>query len=320
MKLERYPLKMRPAYKDSLWGGDTLKRKFGKDSGLAVTAESWELSTQSAGLSIIANGAYADMTFAQYAGQFPEAVSPDFKAGEKFPILVKFLDVEKPISIQVHPSDENAGPGEEGKAEAWYIGSANPGARIYYGLKEQITKEELREHAANGTMEQVVNQVPVRPGQVWYNHPGIVHSLEGGALVAEVQQNSNTTYRVYDFNRKDASGNLRELHLEKALDVIDYAPQQGDENAVLSKKAEGNALAPLFVCQHFKMERLDVQDRIDLCCGDQSFYCLLFLEGAGSIIHAGQKFDFTAGDCYFIPAGLGEYRVEGACMALAAHI
>lgn len=320
MNLERYPLKMRPAYKDSLWGGDALKRKFGKDSGLAVTAESWELSTQSAGLSIIANGPYADMPFAQYVRQFPGTVSPGFKAEDKFPILVKFLDVERPISIQVHPSDENAGPGEEGKAEAWYIVSANPGARIYYGLKEQITKEELREHALNGTMEQVVNQAPVRPGQIWYNHPGIVHSLEGGALVAEVQQNSDTTYRVYDFGRRDASGNLRELHLEKALDVIDYAPQQGDENAVLSEKAEGNALAPLFVCQHFKLERLDVQDRIGLFCGEQSFYCLLFLEGAGSIAYAGQKFDFTAGDCYFIPAGLGEYRVEGACMALASHI
>ena len=296
MNLERYPLKMRPAYKDSLWGGDALKRKFGKDSGLAITAESWELSTQSAGQSIIANGPYADMPFAQYVCQFPKAVSPDFKAEDKFPILVKFLDVEKPISIQVHPSDENAGPGEEGKAEAWYIVSANPGARIYYGLKEQITKEELREHALSGTMEQVVNQAPVRPGQIWYNHPGILHSLEGGALVAE------------------------ELHLEKALDVIDYAPQQGDENAILSEKAEGNVLAPLFVCQHFKMERLDVQDQIELCCGEQSFDCLLFLEGSGSIIHAGQKFDFTAGDCYFIPAGLGAYRVEGACMALAAHI
>lgn len=320
MKLERYPLKMQPAYKDSLWGGDTLKRKYGKDSGLAVTAESWELSTQSAGPSKIGNGIYAGMEFAEYVQAFPQAVCPGFSAGDKFPVLVKFLDVEQPISIQVHPSDENAGPGEEGKAEVWYIVEANPGARIYYGLKERVTKEQIKSHAQNGTMEQVVNQVPVRPGQVWYNHPGIVHSLEGGALVAEVQQNSDTTYRVYDFNRKDAEGNLRQLHLEKAIDVIDYEPQNGDENAIMSTKAEGNALSALFVCPHFKVDRLDVADKIELSCGEESFYCLLFLEGGGKIVCAEQEYGFQAGDCYFLPAGLGAYSVEGAGMALCARI
>lgn len=320
MELKRYPLKMQPAYKGSLWGGDTLKRKFGKDSGLAVTAESWELSTQKAGLSRIAQGPYEGMAFDEYISKFPQAVSPQFSSLDKFPILVKFLDVEKPISIQVHPSDENAGPGEEGKAEAWYIVSANPGARIYYGLKEPITKEQLKQHALAGTLEQVVNQAPVQPGQVWYNHPGILHSLEGGALVAEVQQNSDTTYRVYDFNRKDAQGNLRELHLEKAAEVIDYTPQQGAEKAIQSKKAGANALSALFSCEYFKMKRLDVETRIELCCKEESFQCLLFLEGKGNILFAGERFAFQAGDCYFLPAGLGTYEVEGACMALFAHI
>ena len=320
MKLKRYPLKMQPAYKDSLWGGDTLKRMFGKDSGLAITAESWELSTQEKGLSRIVNGPYQGMAFSEYIRELPEAVSMDFSAEDKFPVLVKFLDVRQPISIQVHPSGENAGPGEEGKAEVWYIVSANPGARIYYGLREQVTKEQLKKRALEGTLEQLFNQVPVHPGQIWYNHPGILHSLEGGALVAEVQQNSDTTYRVYDFNRKDAQGNLRELHLEKALEVIDYTPQQGAENAIQSRKAEGNALSALFACEHFAVDRLDVETQINLRCEKESFCCLLFLEGKGKILCAGEAFEFAAGDCYFLPAGLGAYQVEGACMALSAHI
>lgn len=312
-----YPLKLRPCYKEYLWGGGRLKREFNKADAPGTTAESWELSCHPDGLSLTEDGtSLVQLGEKDHDGFWGRACPTG-----GFPLLVKLIDAQKSLSIQVHPSDETALPGEHGKAEMWYIVDCAPQAFLYLGFSQRISKKEFLRRAGDGTICQVLNRVPVAKGDVFYILPGTIHAIGAGILIAEIQQSSNTTFRVYDYRRKDADGNLRPLHLERAAEAVSYDPVVPEEC-----RANGGAFFPafsmreMFSCRYFRSCRLDVRTAVDLRCDGQSFRHLLCVEGGGHIAAGGRKYPFRRGDSWFLPAALGEYRLSGACRVLLSRI
>lgn len=310
-----YPMKLSPVYKDYLWGGHELERLFGKAGGGACTAESWELCCHPDGENIVKNGRYKGRHLGEILAENPQFVSPGYRPADKFPILIKFIDARENLSIQVHPSDDTAlkEAGEEGKAEMWYVISAKPRAFLYYGLNREVSKEELEEKIKDGSVCDVLNRVQIHAGDVFFIHPGTIHAIGAGAVIAEIQQNSNTTFRVYDYLRKDKDGNYRELHVDRAIDVIDRTPivpsQVFDNNEVCLK---AGTLRRLFECRYFSVLRIHVNNgKIKFWCDRSTFHSLLVTRGSGYLEHKGKRYDFSAGDSLFIPAGFGEYYLYG---------
>ena len=197
------PLQMQPSYQEYLWGGHRLKREFHKEDAPERTAESWELSGHPEGLSTVKEGPYKGMNLQQLGDMDRKGFWGTDCRGESFPVMVKLIDAEQDLSIQVHPSDETALPGEHGKAEMWYIVDCVPQAFLYLGFSRQVSAQEFRSRARDGTICEVLNQVPVSRGDVFYILPGIIHAIGKGILIAEIQQSSNTTFRVYDYRRRD---------------------------------------------------------------------------------------------------------------------
>jgi len=317
------PLKMRPCYKEYLWGGTRLKTDFGKADAPDVTAESWELSCHPDGMSLVENGRYQGKTI----GELGELDHDGFWGSDcrtkSFPLLVKLIDAKKDLSIQVHPSDRTAlvGQGERGKAEMWYIVDCEPQAAIYYGFSLRVTRTEFLERSRNGTICQVLNRVPVSRGDVFYILPGTIHAIGAGIVIAEIQQSSNTTFRVYDYQRRDGNGNLRPLHLERAAEVVDYAPViPQDCKANSSVSFPEFTMTEMFSCRYFRAYRIDVRGMVNLRCDGRSFQHLLCVEGGGVISVNGGTYPLERGDSYFVPAALGEYRIGGRCRVLLSRV
>ncbi len=318
------PLKVRPFYKEYLWGGERLKKEYRKVDAPSITAESWELSAHPAGMT-----ALLDIK-TQKVKTLQELEQIDHKGfwgtscqTSRFPILVKLIDATKDLSIQVHPSDETADAkkGENGKAEMWYIVDCEPQAYIYFGFSKTITKGEFLRHVRDGTICEVLNRVPVKKGDVFYILPGTIHAIGAGIVIAEIQQNSNTTFRVFDYNRRDKDGNLRPLQVERAAEVLDYTPVVPAE-CKANAKAEfpGFALTEMFSCRYFKAYKLDIQTTVDLTTDGESFRHLLCVGGSGEIITESGKYSISRGESYFIPANLGEYKISGDCRILLSLV
>lgn len=310
-----YPMKLSPVYKDYLWGGHELEKLYGKSGDGICTAESWELCCHPDGKNIVKNGSFKGQCLSDILVENPEYVSKKHKKSDKFPILIKFIDAKENLSIQVHPSDDTAlrECGEEGKAEMWYIVDAKPRAFLYYGLNQEITKEELQKKIEDGSVCDVLNKVEVHAGDVFFIHPGTIHAIGAGTVIAEIQQNSNTTFRVFDYLRKDKDGNYRELHIDRAIDVIDRTPivpsQVFDNNEV---RMGGGKLRRLFECDYFSVLRVQVEGgKVKFLCDEASFQSLLVIRGKGYLESKGKRYDFQAGDSIFIPAGFGEYYIHG---------
>lgn len=310
-----YPMKLSSVYKDYLWGGHELEKLYGKAGGETCTAESWELCCHPDGESVVKNGMFKGERLSDIVKSHPEFVSPVHRPDEKFPILIKFIDAKENLSIQVHPSDETANHelGEEGKAEMWYVIAARPHAFLYYGLSRDVSREELEEKMRDGSVCDVLNKVEVHEGDVFFILPGTIHAIGAGTVIAEIQQNSNTTFRVYDYLRKDKDGNYRELHVDRAIDVIDRKPivpsQVFDNNEVSLKNGK---IRRLFGCRYFNVLKIDVKNgRIKFWCDRTTFHSLLVIKGGGYLEHKGKRYEFSAGDSIFIPAGFGEYYLYG---------
>ena len=317
-------LRLEPVFKDNLWGGTALRDRYGKHCDYDVIAESWELSAHEAGQSLVASGPARGMPFGEYLARIGRGRwGWKCQAQERFPLLIKLIDARKDLSIQVHPSDETAlrDRGEAGKAEMWYIVDCDEGAAIYCGFAERVAPEELRRRAEDGTICQVLNRVPVKKGDTFFILPGTIHAICAGILIAEIQQNSNTTFRVYDYQRRGADGQLRPLHLERAAAVLDYAPLAARACAPRAvTEHEGYTAAELFACRCFSVTRLDICTRAALTCGGDSFRHLLCVEGEGAVVHGGVRYPLRQGDSYFLPAALGECAVEGACRVLLSRV
>lgn len=315
-----FPLKLRPCYKQYLWGGDRLRREYGKSDAPDIAAESWELACHMDGMSVIDGGPLDGKTLLDL--DRTAFWGTDCKDGE-FPILVKLIDAAKDLSIQVHPSEKTALTelGERGKAEMWYIVDCQPQSFLYLGFKRKITQEELRRRASDGTVCDVLNKVPVARGDVFYILPGTIHAIGAGILIAEIQQNSNTTFRIYDYDRKDKNGQPRPLHLERAVKVVNYDPIIPEEcraNSVVS--FPGFTMTEMFSCRHFRAYRVDVRSEVALSCDGRSFQHLLCVEGEGEIFADGKGYSMRKGDSYFLPATLKEYEIRGACRVLLSRL
>ena len=320
---EYEPLKLRPCYQEYLWGGERLKREFGKDDAPATTAESWELAAHPDGLSVVAEGPLAGKSIPEL-GELDRAGFWGSACGDGvFPIMVKLIDAEKDLSIQVHPSEATAlrSRGEQGKAEMWYIVDCEPEAFIYFGFSERIGREELLRRAADGSICKVLNRVRVKKGDVYYILPGTIHAICAGIVIAEIQQSSNTTFRIYDYQRRGADGRRRPLHLDRAAEVLDYEPLiPGECRANSTAVFPEFTMTEMFSCRYFRAYRLDVRTEAKLRCDGRSFRHLLCVEGLGHILASGRSYHIRRGDSYFLPAALGEYRIQGACRVLLSSI
>lgn len=317
------PLKMQPCYKEYLWGGARLKREFGKVDAPAATAESWELASHPDGESRIADGIYAGKTLAELGGFDHDGFWGNSCQAGYFPLLVKLIDAKKDLSVQVHPSDQTAlaERGEQGKAEMWYIVDCEPQASIYYGFSQKIAKEDFLDRASNGSICQVLNRVPVARGDVFYILPGTIHAIGAGIVIAEIQQNSNTTFRIYDYQRRGADGIQRPLHLERAAETVDFEPVIPQEcKANSGASFPGFSLTEMFSCRHFRAYRVDVVESVALRCDGRSFQHVLCVEGSGTILYEAGTYPFGRGDSFFMPAALGDYRIAGRCRVLLSRI
>ena len=289
MKIE----KLIPAYKDYIWGGTALAESYGKNTDMRPLAESWELSFHKDGPCRLSNG----MTLSESVTS--KELGKKLHSFSEFPMLLKFIDAKSDLSIQVHPSDEYARKHENslGKTEAWYIVSAEDSAGIYLGFNRDVTKEEYEKAINDGTLCSLLNFVKVKAGECYFIPAGTIHAIGAGCLICEIQQNSNVTYRVFDYKRKDKNGKERELHIDKALEVTNT-----------KKTTPVSSLPPVLAeCEYFTLEKLTVcGTHITRTCGE-SFHSLTCVFGCGEIDGQG----FSQGDTYFIPANYGEYTVKG---------
>lgn len=309
-------IKLNPAFKDYLWGGTKLRDEYGKKCDLDKVAESWELSCHKDGCSVVADGEYAGLTLPQYIEKAGKAVlGTDCEKFEYFPILIKLIDAKQNLSVQVHPDNDYAMrvEGEYGKTEMWYVVDCEPGAGLLYGFKHEISKEEFRRRIEDNTLLEVTNRVEVHPGDVFFIEAGTLHAIGEGILIAEIQQNSNTTYRVYDYGRVGADGKPRQLHIEKAIDVTRLAPATRPCGRPQAKPEafDGGSVLPLASCDYFTVKEMEVISHAALMADEKSFHSLLLLDGSLTLSMGGEKLEMKKGASVFVPAGSGDYTLTG---------
>ncbi len=318
-----YPIKLKPAFKDYLWGGTRLRDDFGKDCDFDKIAESWELSCHKDGNSVVADGEFAGLTLAQYIEKEGKSVlGTNCEKFENFPILIKLIDAKDNLSVQVHPNNEYAQrvEGEYGKTEMWYVVDCDEGASLLYGFKHNITKEEFRERIENNTLLEVTNSVPVKKGDVFFIEAGTLHAIGKGILIAEIQQNSNTTYRIYDYGRVGADGKPRQLHIDKAVDVTNLCPAKPYPQSEPVDMG-GWTKKRLAKCEYFTVDVINVDTSAALEADKSSFVNILVLDGGCVLSSEGNDaVELKKGDSVFIPAGLGKFELTGKCTAVMTHI
>ena len=302
-------LKLQPSFKDYLWGGKRLVTDFHKAYDGDILAESWELSCHKDGPCYIANGSHAGKTLAEYVqGEGKAALGTNFAKFDQFPILIKFIDAAQDLSVQVHPDDAFARQLEKepyGKTEVWYVVDCAPGAYLYYGFSKEISRDEFARRIKENTLLEVLNKVEVKKGDVFFIEAGTIHAIGAGCLIAEIQQNSNLTYRVYDYGRKDKNGNTRELHVSKALQVTAREP--------LPLK---NFAPHIAACKYFTVDRVAVDGSYAGKVEQTSFVSILVVDGAGKLTAGEETVSFCKGDSLLLTADTGAYTLEGNCDVL----
>lgn len=315
-----YPMKLTAPCKDYLWGGTRLREEYGKVSSADKVAESWELSCHKDGKSVIANGEFAGLTLEEYIEKAGKKVlGENCGRFEYFPILIKLIDAKDNLSVQVHPDNDYAMrvEGEYGKTEMWYIVDCAPGAELLYGFKHEISKEEFSRRIKENTLLEVTNNVPVHKGDVFFIDSGTLHAIGKGILIAEIQQNSNTTYRIYDYGRVGADGKPRQLHIEKACDVTKLTPPERPCKPMGQPvEKSGYTETLLATCEYFNVNKLEISGEARLTATEKSFNSVLVLEGQLEVDGVTLK----KGDSCFIPAGYGDYALRGKGEAILTDI
>ncbi|ONI39230.1 mannose-6-phosphate isomerase [Candidatus Epulonipiscium fishelsonii] len=308
-----------PAFKDYLWGGNKLRTQYKKDSTLEIVAESWELSTHPDGESIVKNTGQTLLEYIKEQGH--QALGSKCKIDD-IPILIKLIDAKQSLSIQVHPDDQYAKAIENdfGKTEMWYILEAEKGAQLVYGFNKDLSKEEFENNIKNNTLTDVMNYVPVNPGDVFFIEAGTLHAIGEGIVIAEIQQRSNVTYRVYDFGRKDANGNTRELHIDKSLDVTKLNKATHEKVEYNWQNIKGGKFALLVDCPYFNTIIIDINDAITRDVASESFEAIMALDDELIISDSKTKINLSKGDTIFVPANSGEYKIEGRGRILVTHL
>lgn len=338
-------MKLEPAFKDNLWGGTKLRTVFGKKCDYDVIGESWELSAHPDGQSVIASGIFTGMYFGEFIEKYGhDVVGWKSSSLDRFPVLIKFIDAKKDLSIQIHPDDDYALEieNEFGKNEMWYVVDCEPGAFLYCGLKKDSSKEEIRERIENNTITDILNKIEVHKGDCVMVKAGTIHAIGAGILICEIQQNSNCTYRMYDYDRKDKFGNKRELHIDKAIDVVDvkkYKPFVSD-NKDVPEGAEVLVSCKYFECYKYVLgsnateadHASDIEDncyntenvrntgKVNISVDAMSFRSVIVIDGSGKIAVGNNTMDYKAGDSFFVTAGEKVINLEGTGTVIVTKV
>ena len=315
--------KFEPLLKQTLWGGDKIIPFKHLDTQLDAVGESWEISGVKDNETIVANGKERGKSLNQLVREQKELLVGKenyLRFGDEFPLLIKFIDARQDLSIQVHPTDEIAHRQgkSRGKTEMWYALKPTPGAQLYNGLKQQITPEQYKEMVENDTITDALARYEVHEGDVFFIPAGRIHAIGAGCFVAEIQQTSDVTYRIYDFKRKDKNGNYRELHTKEAAESINYTVLDNYRTAYDLPKNEG---VQVVQCPYFTTAVYDLNEPMTLDYSElDSFVILIGVKGAGTLTADGEIIDFQTGDTVLLPATTTEVKVEGEIKFLETYV
>ena len=310
-------LKLVPVGKDYLWGGTRLRENYGKQIDLNPLAETWECSVHPDGQSIVVNGSFVGMTLAEVFRRKPEYLGTKVGENKELPILVKFIDAKQDLSVQVHPDDDYARKheGDNGKTEMWYVLEADESASLIYGFEHPVTRELLQKAITEGDLDKHLHKVRIQKGDCFYVPAGVVHGIGAGALIAEIQESSNVTYRVYDYGRVDKNGQKRPLHFDKAVSVMDMQPVNVEQKKNrFIRYYPGCSREIICRCRYFETEHIQVRRGFSFIARDESCQVILCLDGEGQVETVDDRkrpIVFRKGDCLFIPAGIGRCFVMG---------
>lgn len=284
------PFKLKPVYKDYLWGGQKLITDYHKDTSINPCAESWEFSSHEAGISFVDSGEYKGLDIKTVFKMHPEYLGKYANENGDIPILIKLIDAKSDLSIQVHPSDEYALKHENslGKTEVWYILDSDNG-QLAVGFKESVNADIVKKAIADNSICDYINYFDVNKNEFYPIEAGTVHAIGGGCLLAEIQENSNLTYRLYDYDRKDKNGNKRELHIDKAINVLNYSKYNKPNQSELN-----------YSCKYFNLTRID--DNGVISTSDDNFVVLMCIEGNSNIKCEDEIIDVKLGDSVFVPS------------------
>ncbi|MBT2661623.1 mannose-6-phosphate isomerase, class I [Bacillus sp. ISL-45] len=312
----KQPLFFEPVFKERIWGGEQLK-SFGYELPSDQTGECWAFAAHSNGQSVVKNGEYKGLTL----GELWENQRQLFGniEGDRFPLLTKILDAAQDLSVQVHPDDEYGlkHEGDLGKTECWYIIDCEEGAEIIYGHTAK-TREELAAMIQEGKWDELLTKVPVKPGDFYFVPSGTVHAIGAGIVILETQQNSDTTYRVYDYDRRDNEGNLRELHIDQSIAVMTVPAVKPEIKPVV--KTSGDMKITTFVeSDYFTVHKWELEGTVKLS-QHLSFQLVSVIDGIGSLVKDNDRFEFKKGDHFMLPFGFGEYELDGSAELIVSHL
>jgi mannose-6-phosphate isomerase len=316
-----YPLQFEPILKERIWGGEKLKTVLHKPITSKITGESWELSTVEGDVSVVANGEWKGKSLTTLIDDFPNEIlgtKVHARFGKQFPLLFKYLDAREDLSIQVHPNDELARKRHNsfGKTEMWYVMQADLDARIIVGFKEKSNPAEYLENLKNKTLLSLLDDVKVNAGDVFFLETGTVHAIGAGLVVAEIQQTSDITYRLYDFDRVDAQGKTRELHVDLALEAINY-------NKIETKKEYSqnvNQSNTVVDCPYFTTNFIPLDGVISASKSGETFTVYMCVEGAFEIMYDNSKLQYAKGDTVLLPATMNSFVLSGKASILEIYI
>lgn len=317
------PLYLEPVGISSIWGGSRLKNEFNKKTNVTPLAETWECSVHPDGPSTVTNGIFKGKTLREVLALHPEFLGQKAANEKEMPILIKMIDAADNLSVQVHPNDEYAQihENQKGKTEMWYIIDAQEGAAIVYGFKHSVTKQQLKNAINTGKINKYLNKIPVHKDDVFFIPSGTVHAIGKGIIIAEIQESSNVTYRFYDYDRTDKNGSKRELHIDKALDVVDLRPTKNIRQPQrLIHYNKGCAREIICRCEYFEVERIIVSSHLEFSVLNSSFQSILCLEGAGTLTVDNKKYDLNKGQSVFFPAGDYNCTIDGRLIMIKVRI
>jgi len=321
MKFDIYPLQFDPILKERIWGGEKLNSVLNKPITSKITGESWEISTVEGDVSVISNGTLKGISLNKLIDNFPNEVLGTHvfeKFGNQFPLLFKYLDAKTDLSIQVHPNDELAKKRHNsfGKTEMWFIMQADEGSRIIVGFKDNSNAKEYVSHLEDNTLLEVLEEVKVKTGDVFFLETGTVHAIGAGLLVAEIQQTSDITYRLYDFDRVDSEGNKRELQVDLALDAINYNKVQTQK----VYKKDVNISNEMVNCQYFTTNYLNLSGELKITKSTSSFTVYMCTDGEFQLEYNKVHYNYSKGDTLLIPAAMSEFSISGNAIVLEIYI
>lgn len=322
--MKHKPILLHPSGKDYLWGGSRLNDEFEKQIQLDPLAETWECSTHQDGPSYAVGGEFDGLELKEVLKQHPEYLGKHANPDGMLPILIKLIDAKSDLSIQVHPDDAYAleyENGQLGKTEMWYVLDAAKDAKLIYGFRRNMTEKAVRSAIQNGTLARHLQQVAVHKDDLFFIEPGTVHAIGAGALVAEIQENSNLTYRLYDYDRVDRNGQKRELHIDKAMSVMDFSSSAEPRQPLrVLKYRMGVASELLCRCKYFEVYRMIVnterRQQVRYHADAISFRVLLCVNGCGTFNYENESMRFYKGDCIFVPADSVDLSIHGQAQFL----